>query len=148
MLGLRWPGWFEVPFLAFASATLLGIILGQLGISQGIGEPLLLLVAVVAATLSALYPQGLFALFVILASIAGALIGLRSTPDSGTLTATIVSLFGSFVGANLALLYISGGVGWFKDRFKGQWSRIGLRIVAAWLAAISVLMVSLAFGNR
>jgi hydrogenase/urease accessory protein HupE len=148
MLGLRWPGWFKVPFLAFASATLLGILLGQLDISRVFVEPLLLLVAVVAATLSALYPTGLFALFVILASITGALIGLLSTPDSGSLTATVVTLVGSFVGANLALLYISGGVGEFQARFKQQWSRIGLRIVAAWLAAISVIMASLAFVNR
>ncbi len=105
MLGLRWPGWFKVPFFAFASSTLLGIFLGQLGIAQGIGESVLLLVAVVAATLSALYPPGLFALFVILPSIAGALIGFLSTPDPGSLTATTVSLFGSFVGANLVTVH-------------------------------------------
>jgi hydrogenase/urease accessory protein HupE len=148
MLGLRWPSWFKVSFFVFASSTLLGIFLGQLGIAQGIAESTLLLVAVVAATLSALYPPGLFALFVILPSIAGALIGFLSTPDPGFLTATIVNLFGSFVGANLALLYIGGGVGWFRERFKGQWSQIGLRIIAAWIAAISVLAASLSFLDQ
>lgn len=148
MLGLRWPGWFKIPFFAFVSATLIGIILGQFGILQGIGGFSLLLVAIVAATLAALYPPGQFALFVILAGITGALIGVMSTPDPGPLTATIVTLFGSFVGANLALLYVSAGVGWFHDRFEGQWSRIGLRIFAAWIAAISVLMAALVFANR
>lgn len=148
MLGLRWPGWFKIPFLIFAAATFFGILLGQFDFSRAFVEPMLLLVAVIAATLSALYPPGVFALSVILASITGTMIGLLSTPDSGSLTATIVTLFGSFIGANLALLYISSSIGWFKDRFKGQWSRIGIRIVAAWLAAISVLMASLAFVNR
>lgn len=148
MLGLRWPGWFKIPFLTFAVATFFGILLGQFDFSRAFVEPMLLLVAVIAATLSALYPPGIFALFVILASITGTMVGILSTPDSGSLTATIVTLFGSFIGANLALLYISSSVGWFKDRFKEQWSRIGIRIVAAWLAAISVLMASLAFVNR
>ena len=148
MLGLRWPDWLEVSFLAFASSMLLGIFFGQLGIAPGIGESVLLLIAVFAATLCALYPRGLLALFVILPSITGALIGVLSTPDPGSLTATIVTLFGSFLGANFALFYVSVGVFWFRDRFKGQWAQIGLRIVAAWIATISVLMASLTFVEQ
>ena len=148
MLGLRWPDWFKAPAFAFASSMLLGMLLGQLGIAQEITASALLLVAVAAAMLSALYPSGLFALFVILPGIAGACIGLLSTPDPGALTATIVSLFGSFVGASLALLYISGGVAAFRERFKAQWSRIGLRVLAAWIATISILMAALSFVDQ
>ena len=147
MLGLRWPKWFPVSWVTFAAAMLLGMGLGQFGVMPGGEEPMLLLVAILAAMLSALYPTGFLTMFVILLGICGILIGVLSTPDEGSVRATIITLLGSLVGANLALLYMAGGVGWLQERFTQPWLRIGLRIIAAWTAAIAILMLGMAWRS-
>ena len=147
MLGLRWPKWFPVSWVTFAAAMLLGIGLGQFGLMPGGEEPMLLLVAILAAMLSALYPTGFLTTFVILLGVCGMLIGVLSIPDKGSVRATIITLLGSFVGANLALIYVAGGVGWLRERFAQQWLRIGLRIIAAWMAAIGILMLGMAWRS-
>ncbi len=146
MLGLRWPKWFSVSWVTFAAAMLLGMGLGQFGVMPG-GEPMLLLVAILAAILSALYPTGFLTTFVILLGVCGMLIGVLSIPDKGSLRATIITLLGSLVGSNLALLYMASGVGWLRERFAQQWLRIGLRIIAAWMAAIGILMLGMAWRS-
>jgi hydrogenase/urease accessory protein HupE len=135
-------------FATFAASMLLGIIFGQFGVTWGWEEFVLLLAATLAATLSAIRPKRLYTLSIFLLGIGGFLLGLLSTPDPGPIRSTIITLSGSFVGACIALLYLLGLVNWFQQRFTQQWAQIGLRIVAAWLAAISVLMASLAFVNR
>jgi F0F1-type ATP synthase assembly protein I len=55
----------------------------------------------------------------------------------------ITTITGTYVGANLAFFYASGGIGWLRDRFDKPWALIGLRIIAAWIAAISCLMLAL-----
>ena len=148
MLGLRWPEWLKIPWLVFAVSAFLGICLGQLGVMSAWAAPMLLMIAIVAAMLSALYPTGSYLLFVLLSCFGGLLLGLLSTPEPASLRATIISLLGSFVGVNIILLYVSGGVGWLRERFNQRWVAIGLRIAAAWIAAISVLMASLALVSQ
>lgn len=146
MLSWRWRDSFARSWAGFAIAALIGIVLGQLEIRPD-GEALaLLLTAVVAATLAALYPKGHVIAHVILASAGGLLIGLLSTPDPGPRAATIITLAGSFVGANLALFYVSGALGWLRERFTQHWVEVGLRVAAAWIAAVAVLMGALAFA--
>jgi hydrogenase/urease accessory protein HupE len=142
MLGHRFPERFAMPWLVFALALLLGILLGQTGLKLGHKETLLLSTAATAAALSALIPSGFWLAFVLLSGAAGALIGLLSTPDAGTLRDTLFTLAGSFVGANLALLYLSGGTGMLLDRFPQRWVHLGLRIAGAWIAAISLMMAA------
>lgn len=146
MLGLRLK-WFTVSWLTFVAAMLVGIGLGQFGVMPGGEEPMLLLVAILTASLSALYPAGFLTTFVILFGVCGMLIGVLSIPDKGSLRATIITLFGSFAGANLALLYMASGVGWLQERFTQPWLRIGLRIIAAWMAAIAILMLGMAWRS-
>lgn len=143
MLGWCWRERFAAAWTVFAGAVLLGIVLGQLDIGPGHEEPFLLLIGVVAATLSALHPGGFFPAIMILVGLGGLLIGLVSTPDPGPLRATVITLAGSFVGANLVLFYVSGAVGALRERFTRHWLAVGLRVVAAWIAAIAVLMGSL-----
>ncbi len=144
MLGFRWPQWFAWASLSFAVSCLLGIVLGQLGFMPTWSELVLLLLATLAAALAALYPSGILTVFLAFSGVCGFLIGVLSTPDPGPLNDTIITLSGSFVGANLALIYAAGGIGWLQERYNQQWVRIGLRVVAAWIAAISVLSALLA----
>ncbi len=131
-----------MPWLVFALALLLGILLGQIGLKLGYAETLLLSFAAAAAALSALIPSGFWLAFILLSGTAGALIGLLSTPDAGSLRDTLFTLAGSFVGANLALLYLSGGAGMLLDRFPQRWVQLGFRIAGAWIAAISLMMAA------
>lgn len=146
MLGFRWPQWFAWAALSFAVSCLLGIYLGQLGFMPNWSELVLLVLAALAAALAALYPSGYFVAFVAFSSVCGFLIGVLSTPDPGPLNDTIITLAGSFVGANIALIYASGGIGWLQERFIQQWMHVGLRVVAAWIATISVLAALLALA--
>lgn len=128
--------------LGFAASMLLGVCLGQFGLIPGWSESALVFVALITAALPALYPTGFFVSFVILPGIIGLLIGFLSTPDPGSFQATAIMLSGNFIGASLALFYLSSSFGWFQKRFN-RWGRMGLRIVAAWIAAISILIASL-----
>ncbi len=143
MLGLRWPEWFAGSWLAFFVLILVGICLGQLGFIPTWGERALLVLATLSGTLSALYPTGSFLLSVVLAGVAGLLIGILSTPDPGPLQPTIITLVGCAVGANLALVYVSGGIGWLRLRSTHKILQIGVRVASAWIAAISALLALL-----
>jgi hydrogenase/urease accessory protein HupE len=142
MLGHQFPERVPVSWLTFALALITGMSLGRAGLELGYEETLLLAIAVVAASLSALYPSGLLVASVLICGSAGLVIGLLSTPDEGIFRDTLFTLAGSFVGANLALIYVSGGMGALLDRFKQQWVRLGFRIVGAWFAAIALMMAA------
>lgn len=53
---------------------------------------------------------------------------------------------GSFVGANIGLLYVAGAVIFAKDRFTQQWVQLAFRVVSAWLGAIALVMLALQFA--
>ena len=148
MLGSRWPQWFAWSWLSFAASCLLGIFLGQLGFTPTWSEVALLTMATMASVLAALYPSGFLVACVGFSCVCGFLVGVLSTPDPGPVNDTILTLTGSFVGANLALIYAAGGIGWLHERYSQQWVRIGLRVVAAWIAAISVLSALLALAPQ
>jgi hydrogenase/urease accessory protein HupE len=144
-LGWYWRQRFGLPWAVFAVALLIGILLGQLDLRPGDEELPLLLIGIIAASLAALHPGGFYPAVVALVGAGGLLIGLLSTPDPGPMRATIITLAGSFFGANLAIFYVSGAVGALRERFTQHWITVGLRVVGAWIAAIAVLMGSLAF---
>ena len=105
-----------------------------------------MLIAAVAGTFSALYPEGMYFVFLVLAGASGLLIGVLSTPDPGPLQAAVIALAGSFVGANIALIVIAGGTIWLRQRFDQHWTRIALRVIAAWIATISILAALLSIA--
>ena len=143
MLGQQFPRDFLVCWIVFAICCFAGMLLGQTVGMQGTENAWLLAICLIAALLAALLPNGLFLPWLVLTGGAGLLVGVLSTPDPGHWRATLISLVGSFVGANLALLFSTGGVGWLTERFTQHWVRIGFRIIAAWIAAISFLMLAL-----
>lgn len=146
MLGLSWPKHFAPPASAFAVSMLCGLILGQFIKPMGAETGVLFLVSFSTATLSALYPAGFLAGAVTLAALGGLMIGLISTPDPGSIPATLLMLLGSFAGANLALFYTALCTGWLHQRFPQKWIQFGVRIIAAWIAAISLIMAALNFA--
>lgn len=147
LFGQRWPERFALAWAVFAAGCVLGAALGQAGVTPASAEDQLLAAALAAGVVAALWPSGPAQLSIALAGIAGVLIGLVSTPDDGPFRAAAITLLGSFVGANLVLLYAAGGVGWLQERVRAAWMRIGLRVAAAWIAAIAALLLALAVAS-
>ena len=147
MLSFRWPRWFGWTILAFAAAVAIGIGAGQLGFTLVWVESALLILSVLTAALAALYPSGIPTLYLLLSGLCGLLIGIASTPDPGPVQDTAISLAGSFAGANLALLYVSGAAGWVLERFDKPWVHVGMRIAAAWIATIAALSALIAIAG-
>ena len=71
MLGHRFPAQFPAAWVIFAVALIAGMSLGQAGLELGYEETLLFSIAVVAASLSALYPSGLLVASVLICGSAG-----------------------------------------------------------------------------
>lgn len=147
LLGLRWPKRFALFWSAFGGFALVGIGLGQWGLLRGMEDAALLAGGTVAALLAALSTATLTVPSLALCAWIGLFLGLASTPDEGPAWPAIVTLAGSFAGANLALLYLAFAVGSLRERFTATWVVIGLRIAAAWLTAIATLMFALSQVN-
>ncbi len=148
LLGLRFSARAVLPWLGFVAGVPVGMGMGQVGpLPPGI-DTALLLMAAGTASLAALWPTGTTALALAMAGAIGLAIGLASTPGPGPLQATLVMLAGSMLGANLCLLYATGGIGWLRETITHPALAIGLRVLAAWIAAISVLMAALTMTGR
>ncbi|MEO1723502.1 MAG: HupE/UreJ family protein [Pseudomonadota bacterium] len=147
VFGQRWPRNFALGWAVFAAGCVLGIVLGQMGVPMDAAEPVLLALALAAGVLAALWPSGPAIPAIALAGMAGIVIGLVSTPDPGPPRSVAVTLTGSFAGAVALLLNAAAGVGWLRENARAVWVGIGLRVLAAWVAAISALLLALALSG-
>jgi hydrogenase/urease accessory protein HupE len=143
LLGQGWPQTFIIAWRAFAVSVIGGLILGAAGYGDSVGERALIAIALAGSLLAAIAPAWVIIPGTLLASAGGLFLGMVSTPEPGALGATIITITGTYIGANLALFYASGGIGWLRTRFNKPWAVIGFRIIAAWVAAISCLMFAL-----
>lgn len=147
MLGLGFRQSADFSLVALAFGVLIGIVLGQLALTADWLQVGLLITAVAAAATSALFPVVPIVVAALFALVIGILVGIASTPDPGPLRATLITLAGSFIGANLLVLYVAGAVDWIREKFAEHWVQVGIRVAAAWICAISVLMTALAFAS-
>jgi hypothetical protein len=133
----RRAGWAMGTFLA---ATLIGILIGLIPADL---DTALFATAFLAAAAAALAPGRLLPVAVALALVGGVLIGLASVPDPGPTRDRVITMMGSFVGANLGLLYLFGFGMIVRERYTQPWVAIAFRVAAAWVGAISLLMLAL-----
>lgn len=139
--------WMSRALGVFATGTLLGVLAGLLtGILPD--DTALFAVAICAGALAALTPGRLPALTLLPAAFGGVLIGMESVPDPGPLGARIVMITGALLGANIAVFYMSMGVNGALVKFDRPWVRIGFRIGAAWLTAISMVMLAMRYAPQ
>ena len=99
--------------VAFAAASLAGIVLGA---SLLRFDAALLATATVAGALAAFAPSRQWVVCLVLAVIGGFYVGAVSIPDPGPVRDRIITVSGSFVGANLALLYVFGAIVYAKEK--------------------------------
>ncbi len=131
-------------FSAFFITMLVGILPGI-----WIAEPdtAMFGVAMAVCALAALWPGTPLPLALAMIAVGGLFMGQVSIPDPGPERDRIITMSGSFVGANIGLLYVAGGVFFLKERYPQQWLQIGFRVAAAWLGAISLVMLALSFAT-
>lgn len=133
------PGMLAVFCAASLALLLAGPVLAALDVP-------LFAVAFVAAVAAASLPgQGVPVAFALLA-LGGGLIGQASIPDAGPLQDRIFTMAGSLTGASLGVAYIVGLIVVLRERVRAAWVPIGLRVAAAWVAAIALLMLALSFA--
>lgn len=82
----------------------------------------------------------------LLTAVAAFLLGQVSIPDPGPMRDRVITMTGSFVGANLGLLYLAGGTMYLHERYTQKWVGIAFRIAAAWMGAIALVMLALDFA--
>lgn len=146
MLGLNFPAKFSAALKLFSLGILIGVGVAFLDWEPTYSELILLglgcLIAGVAALLPAYFPTG----FLLLPGLMGVMIGIVSLPDPGPLRAMLFTLSGSVIGAVFFLAYLVTVIGILREKIQAAALDIGLRIIAAWIAAISILMLALFFA--
>lgn len=147
MLGLGFRKNADFSLFVFAFGLIIGMVLGQPALMADWLHVGLLVTAVLTAATSALFPVLSKVVAALFALVIGILVGIDSIPDPGPLGAMLITLAGSFFGAILLVLYVAGSVDWIRQKYTKHWVEVGIRIVAAWICAISILMTALAFAS-
>jgi hypothetical protein len=146
LLGLAGAAVARPAWGAFAAA--LAVTLGLSLAGYAAPDPTWLpLPAALAAALACLFTVSRW-LAVLLSGASGALIGLGSLPDPGPAGAVAVTIVGTFIGANVLVILLFGGVDLARERLSERWLMLGGRVLAAWLGAIVVLLLAFAFAPR
>lgn len=130
-------------FAGFAITSLLGLFTGQ---PPAWLDTAMYAAAALVCALAALLPGRVLPGATLLTALCGLLIGMASVPDPGPARDMAFTMSGALFGANLGLLYIWGGTLFLKERIPQDWLAIGLRILAAWIGAIALLMLALAYA--
>ena len=128
------------PLVTFLVCVFLGIFVGS---AEWELDAMLFGLAFAACATAALIPGKLAPVAIALTAIGGVLIGSVSIPDDGPARDRIITMSGSVAGANLGLLYIFGMIHLIRERYTWPWVAIAFRVAAAWLGAISILMLAL-----
>lgn len=111
-------------------------------------DTIMFAIAFAACSMAALSPGNLVLLATALVGIGSFLIGDASVPDDGPIRDRLITMSGSMVGANVGLLYLCGICLLAKERYTTPWVGISFRVAAAWLGAVSLLMLALRFSTN
>lgn len=112
---------------------------------QGLPEPdpwLLALGTVLGLGVVLARPWPTWAL-VTLAALAGLAVGLGSAPDGMAPAQRAAALAGTFVGATLCTACLAGAV----HPLRKPWARVGVRVLASWLSASALLVLTLGIAR-
>jgi hypothetical protein len=136
-LDLKTPLWVFAPVSA---AALLFTLTGRVG---GVYQPLLVGIALVTAILVALdvrVPR--IGCWLLCAAAAGG-IGLDSGVDTGSTSAVLKTLGGTWLSLNAAVFYLAVCASNGSDK---KWAKAGIRVLGSWIIAIALMV--LAFSLR
>lgn len=130
----------------FLGAFCLAMGLGVLVAADGEAPHAAMLIAATASsTLAALAPGRLWPAALGAVGCGGLLFGLAAR-DPGPVADQATVIIGTALAVNLALLMISVLVDMVTEQAPRRWASIAVRVVAAWIAAISLLLLALLFA--
>lgn len=129
--------------LGFLAASLIGLMIGPVIDDLSVG---LFACALAISVLAAMQPGKVWPLAAAAIAIGGAVIGQASLPDPGPVRDRLFTMSGSIIGANLGLLYLFGLVHVLRKRNDAAWLPIAFRITAAWIGAVSLVMLALTYA--
>jgi urease accessory protein len=132
----------RMAFVVFLVTTAIGLI----GAWFSVGGDMEILLLSGAAIIGLLIASNLSIGHYLCAAIAafiGLFIGIDSAQETLSGNVKLVTLFGSGVGIYLSLVYSMG----FADYFnKKPWQKIGVRVIGSWIAASSLLVMTLSYS--
>ncbi|WP_306147199.1 MULTISPECIES: hypothetical protein [unclassified Roseibium] len=128
-------------------AAFLGCSFAGLFWSGGeVSDALAYTVAIATSALAAASANRIFPAAAICVAIAGLLLGTMSVPDGGLWWDSFVTMTGSLAGLNILMLYLSGCVVVLNERVQWAMLPVAFRIAAAWIAAVSSMMLAIQFA--
>ncbi len=151
MIGLGLvAGGFTADKAQWLLASFLAASVGGLILTPGFEEldAGMFAIAFLACSFAALFPGKLLVPVIVLVGVGAFLIGDASVPDDGPARDRLFTMSGSMVGANFGLLYLFCICLLARERIQKPWVGIAFRVVAAWLGAISLLMLALGFAEN
>lgn len=97
---------------------------------------------------AALLPKWAAISAAIAVAVMALIMGQLIVPDPGEFLPFLVTLAGSVNGCVLGFLYSAALVAFLHQRFQLLWQRTILRIISAWLFAISFLLLAVQYTNK
>ena len=97
---------------------------------------------------AALLPKWAAISAAIAVAVMALIMGQLIVPDPGEFLPFLVTLAGSVSGCVLGFLYSAALVAFLHQRFQLLWQRTILRIISAWLFAISFLQLAVQYTNK
>lgn len=133
----------EIALGAFAVTTILGLILAWFTVGSQL-ETYVLVLAVVTGLLIALNPELPRIVVIVVGALAGLALGMDSAQEALAGKEKLASLFGSGIAIYFLVLYPLALADYMD---KKPWQRIGIRVLGSWLAASSLLVLTLQFAK-
>jgi urease accessory protein len=138
LIGQHAPKASRYALPAFAAAVALALILTSAGPLALPSWPILAVALFAGLAVARAWSHGR-APALILAALAGALVGLDSTPDGIPRDQFWLALSGTGLGMTLVITYLGGLAAWL-DR---PWQKIAVRALGSWIAASAILVLTL-----
>jgi hydrogenase/urease accessory protein HupE len=131
--------WLLAAFLACSFA-------GLFWSGGDVSDTLAYTVAIATSALAAASAIRLYPVAIVSVVIAGLLLGAISVPEGGLWWDRFVTMSGSLAGLNILMLYLSGCVVVLHERVHWVMLPVAFRIAAAWIAAVSSMMLAIQFA--
>lgn len=146
-VGLQSLSVMRVALTTFLGAAIIGVGLGlatqwpqtHLGILESTALGMAALTAALVALGRPPFPFLLYGL----AAGAAFLTAILNTPEPGATGAIAMTTLGSLVAIHAVVLFLSGGIDYARETYGWPTLPIAVRVLAAWILAISALMLAL-----
>lgn len=143
LLGQQVPLNLKSPMRIFAPVSAAALLFTLSGKVSGVQQPVLIGIALMAASLVGLEIKLHRLVSGALCVAAAGAIGLDSGVETGSTVSGLKTLAGTWLSLNIAVFYIAVCA---SNAVEYNWSRIGIRVLASWIIAIALMV--LAFSLR